>query len=105
MGSFNFSTPEWIEKVTPCASVTFQLGENEFYVSKDEEKSSPVKINRYPITVEEYQQALDGETVELENEDGKTVELKTTDDGTLTLDGKALTNAALVKFSKNGFTF
>ena len=102
MGSFNFSTPEWIEKVTPCASVNFQLGKNEFYVSKDEEKSSPVKINRYPVTVEEYQQALDGETVKLENEKGDIVELKTIDDGTLTLDGKALTNAA---FSKNDFTF
>ena len=43
--------------------------------------------------------------MKLENENGDFVELKTIDDGTLTLDGKALTNAELVKFSKNGFTF
>ena len=43
--------------------------------------------------------------MKLENENGNSVELKTIYDGTLTLDGKALTNAELVKFSKNGFTF
>ena len=96
MGSMDFGTPQWIEQVTPCASVTLNLGGNTFRVQKGMEDTSPVTLNGFIVSVEQYQNALNGGTVSLSNENGDTTaELKTSADGTVTLDGKALTNVEL----------
>ena len=103
MGSMDFSTPQWIEQVTPSASVTLELDENTFDVSKGMEDTSPVTLNGFIVSVEQYQNALNGETVSLSSENGDaTAELKTSADGTVTLDGKALTNVKLTSWSAKG---
>ena len=96
MGSMDFSTPQWIEQVTPCASVTLELGENKFKVQKGNEDTSPVTLNGFIVSVEQYQNALNGGTVSLSNVNGDaTAELKISADDTVMLDGKALTNVEL----------
>ena len=103
MGSMDFSTPQWIEEVTPCANVELELGENKFSVLKGMEDTSPVTLNGFLVSVEQYKNALNGGTVSLSNENGDaTAELKTSDDGTVTLDGKALTNVELTGWNAIG---
>ena len=103
MGSMDFSTPQWIEEVTPCASVKLELGGNTFHVRKGSDNTSPVTLNGFSVSVEQYKNALKGETVSLSNENGDaTAELKTSADGTVTLDGKALTNVELTGWSAIG---
>ena len=103
MGSMDFSTPQWIEQVTPCASVTLNLGGNMFKVSKGSDDTSPVTLNGFLVSVEQYKNALNGGTVSLSNESGDaTAELKTSADDTVMLDGKALTNVELKSVTSIG---
>lgn len=74
---------------------------NDFDVSRDEDPSSPVTLNGFPITVEEYQQVLDGETVTLSKDDGTNAELKFAD-GNVLFDGKSLTNPKTIGLSQSG---
>ena len=94
MGTTDFRFSAWIKEVTPCANVRILLGEKSFLVTKGKDETSPVKINGFLVSVEEYQQALAGEKVNLKNEDGDTVELKITE-GTVMLDGDPITNVEL----------
>ena len=91
MGTTDFRFSTWIEKVTPCANVRILLGEKSFLVTKGKDETSPVKINGYTVSVEEYQQALAGEIIDLKNDNGDSVELKLTA-GTITLDEDPITN-------------
>ena len=103
MGSMDFSTPQWIEQVTPCASVTLNLGGNTFKVRKGSNDTSPVTLNGFLVSVEQYKNALNGGTVSLSNENGDaTAELKTSADDTVMLDGKALTNVELKSVTSIG---
>ena len=91
MGTTDLRFSTWIEKVTPCANVRILLGQKSFLVTKGKDETSPVKINGYTVSVEEYQQALAGEIIDLKNDNGDSVELKLTA-GTVTLDGDPITN-------------
>ncbi|XP_023343577.1 uncharacterized protein LOC111713022 isoform X2 [Eurytemora carolleeae] len=80
------------EKGQACfGDVRILLGEKSFLVTKGKDETSPVKINGYTVSVEEYQQALAGEIIDLKNDNGDSVELKLTA-GTITLDGDPITN-------------
>lgn len=100
-GSLAFGESSWIEEVEPWADITVTLDGNNFDVSRDEDPSSPVRLNGFLITVEEYQKALDGETVTLSKDDGSNAELKLAD-GNVLFDGKSLTNPKKIGFSQSG---
>ena len=102
-GSLKFKTAEWINKVEPCANINLELDGNKFRVSRDEAEGSPVKLNGFPVTVDEYQKALDGEIVTLRADDA--VAKLTSADGTVTLDGKPLTNIKQITISQSGQKF
>ena len=83
-----------------CARITLTLDGNDFDIERDEPEGSPVTINGFPVTAEEYQKALDGETVTL-SADGRTAVLVSTD-GNVTFDGKSLTNFTDFSISRVG---
>ncbi|XP_023343562.1 uncharacterized protein LOC111713011 isoform X3 [Eurytemora carolleeae] len=76
-GSLDFSKTTWIDEVEYCVKETITLADgSKSIISRDKEHGSQVEINGFPVTVEEYQKALDGETVVLVKKNGDSTELK-----------------------------
>lgn len=63
----------------------------EFFTIRKAEEGSPVTINGFPVTTEEYQKALDGHKVGLKNPEGKEAILSAIGKN-VQLDGKSLTS-------------
>ena len=63
----------------------------EFFTIRKAEEGSPVTINGFPVTSEEYQNALNGQTVALRNPEGKEAILSALGEN-VKLDGKSLTS-------------
>ena len=69
---------------------------NKFVITR-EEPGTPVKINGFNVTKQDYQRALDGEIVELMNVDGNTTSLVVAD-GNVMIDGKSLNVGDTISF-------
>ena len=54
----NFTTGGWIDSVIPCTKVKILMDSNEFMIVRAQ-AGSPVTINGFPITGEQYDQAGD----------------------------------------------
>ena len=75
-GSLDFSKATWINEVEYCTKETITLADgSKFIISRDTEQGSQVEINGFPVTVVEYQKALDGEVVMLVKKNGDSIEL------------------------------
>jgi len=66
----NFDTPEWINLYKEPEEVIRTVGQNTFII---EPKNDKIYIDGFPITKKEWQRVIDGEEVEVTDDDGKTV--------------------------------
>ncbi|XP_023346674.1 uncharacterized protein LOC111715549 isoform X2 [Eurytemora carolleeae] len=88
--SDDLKTADWIKNVKPCTLVD-RILDFEFFTIRKAEEGSPVTINGFPVTTEEYQKALDGHKVGLKNPEGKEAILSAIGKN-VQLDGKSLTS-------------
>jgi len=66
----NFDTPEWINLYKEPEEVIRTVGQNTFII---EPKNDKIYIDGFPITKKEWQRVIDGEEVEVTDDDGKTI--------------------------------
>ena len=66
----NFDTPKWINLYKEPEEVIRTVGQNTFII---EPKNDKIYIDGFPITKKEWQRVIDGEEVEVTDDDGKTI--------------------------------
>ena len=66
----NFEKPDWINLFKDPEEVIRTVGENTFTI---EPKNDKIYIDGFPVTKEDWQKVIDGEEVEVTDDDGKTV--------------------------------
>ena len=81
----DFTSTSWITNMTPDQTVTRLVDENVFIITADEHS---VYMNSFPVTVELWSQALNGNIVKLSS-NGKEAILSSKDKNVL-LDGKSI---------------
>jgi len=66
----NFETPDWINLFKEPEEVIRTVGQNTFTI---EPKNEKIYIDGFPVTKKVWQRVIDGEEVEVTDDDGKTV--------------------------------